>query len=233
MTRREHTFAHRRVRRRARRSDGFHSVRRLSARTHSGSFHGKNNSVATLVAFGLPPNRVKLFDIHGRDLHATWHFDPKTFNGTVRAYFEGQLRKALSAFLAGEVPDIAHAEYRYVTDASSLMTLVRSGRYSHVIYYGHADIKLNVLAPVAERKITGAQLKQIFAGSAVKRFDILGCQAGVIAAQLASDVPGLDVGYLRGTRYDEVDVDMRTRELRGFSIVPQKVFHFVRPAGSP
>lgn len=179
-----------------------------------------------LVAYGVPQQKIPLTDIAGRP-SGVLHFDPKSFKNAVRANFEAKLRLAITEFLRKEVPDIAHADYRFVPSATTLATVIKSGGYTHVVYYGHAVIQRKSLHPLKE--ITGVQLKHAFAGSTVKHFDIIGCQAGAIAAQLAVDVPGLDVGYLRGQRLDDFEVD-GSKQLRKITIVPETVFHFSTPA---
>jgi hypothetical protein len=37
-----------------------------------------------LVVYGVPPNRILLFTLHGKNLHKEWKFDAKTFGGAQR-----------------------------------------------------------------------------------------------------------------------------------------------------
>jgi len=180
--------------------------------------------VPVLVAYGVPPNHIELFSATGRDLHREWKFDPKTFSGRTRQNFEWKLRSALSRFLASEVPSIGHADYRFVPDIATLNRLLQTRRYDHVIYYGHAVDDGATLKPL--HKITVLQLELALKGSGVTHIDILGCRSTAIAARLAMDLPLLTIGNLRGRRFDDVEVDLRTMRLKTLSIVPQPVFHF-------
>jgi hypothetical protein len=179
---------------------------------------------SVLVAYGLPPNRVHLFSLTGKDLHTEWKFDPKTFNGRTRRIFERQLRRALRSFLVNEVPDIMHADYRFITSAADLGGVLHSRRYTHLVYYGHAVDDGSTLKPL--HKITAMQLQHLIHGSGIDHLDILGCRSTTFAAQLASATPKLTVGNLRGKRYDDIEVDLRTMRLTKFTILPQTVFHF-------
>lgn len=176
------------------------------------------------MAYGVPPNHIRLFDVSGRDLHREWKFDPNAFHGRVRHNFEGQLRAALNIFLTGEVPQIARADYRFVPDVATLHALLQTRRYDHVVYYGHAVEDGATLKPL--HRITVTELETVLKGSGVSHIDILGCRSTTIAARLASDCPSLTVGNLRGRRFDDVEVDLRTMQLKNLTIVPQPVFHF-------
>lgn len=48
--------------------------------------------------------------------------DPKNFTGTTRQTFERLLRTALNSFLMSEVPEIAHAQYRFIASVGDLRT---------------------------------------------------------------------------------------------------------------
>jgi hypothetical protein len=63
-------------------------------------------------------------------------------------------------------------------------------------------------------------------GTGIEHLDILGCRSTAFAAQLASAMPKLTVGNLRGKRYDDIEVDLYTMQLTKFTILPQTVFHF-------
>ena len=58
--------------------------------------------MSVLVAYGIPPNKIKLFSHTGVNLHQTWQFEPKAFTGAVRENFERLLRTALLAFAGTE-----------------------------------------------------------------------------------------------------------------------------------
>ena len=185
---------------------------------------------SVLVAYGLPPNRVHLFSSTGRDLHTEWKFDPESFNGTTRHNFERLLRTALNSFLMTEVPEIAHAQYRFIASAADLRSALHGGRYTHVVYYGHAVDDGGTLKPL--QKITVTELQHVLQGSGVDHLDILGCRSTAFASQLASAMPDLKVGNLRGKRFDDIEVDLRSMQLTKFTIVPQVVFHFAPPPAS-
>ena len=179
---------------------------------------------SVLVVYGVPPNRVHLFSATGKDLHTEWSFDPKTFNGKIRENFEQLLRTALTSFLITEVPEIAHARYRFISSAGDLRAAMHGGRYTHIVYYGHAVDDGATLKPL--HKITVTELRHLLQGSGVDHIDILGCKSTTFASQLASAMPKLNVGNLRGKRFDDIEVDLRSMKLTNFTIVPQVVFHF-------
>jgi hypothetical protein len=83
--------------------------------------------MSVLVAYGVPPNKIKLFSRTGVNLHQTWQFEPKTFAGAARENFERLLRTALLAFAGTEVPDLARADYRFVPDVQTLGSLLARG----------------------------------------------------------------------------------------------------------
>lgn len=179
---------------------------------------------SVLVAYGIPPNKIKLFSNAGVDLHKTWQFDPKTFTGTTRAKFEQFLRGALPTLVGNDVPDLVQADYRFVSDAPTLQQVIVHGAYTNLVYYGHALVDGVTLLPL--HRITAQQLAQILKGATVKHVDILGCNSSAFGALLASLVSGVQVGVLRGKRFDDFEVNIQTLQLAGFRIVPQPVYHF-------
>lgn len=179
---------------------------------------------SVLVAYGIPPNKIKLFSSTGMDLHKTWQFDPKTFTGPIRAKFEELLRTALPILVKNEIPDIVHADYRFVSDAQTLQQVLAHGGYTHLVYYGHALADGVTLLPL--HRITAPQLAQVLKGATVKHVDILGCNSSAIGALLASLAPGVQVGVLRGKRFDDFEVNMQTMQPTDFRILPQPVYHF-------
>ena len=147
---------------------------------------------------------------------------------------EAQLRAAAPDG-ARFVPDdggarIAHAQYRFIASAADLRSALPGGRYTHVMYYGHAVDDGGTLKPL--QKITVTELQHVLQGSGVDHLDILGCRSTAFAAQLASAMPKLKVGNLRGKRFDDIEVDLRSMQLTKFTIVPQVVFHFAPPPAS-
>lgn len=72
-----------------------------------------------------------------------------------------------------------------------------SHRHNRVIYYGHALSDGVTLAPL--QRITTPQIAHALRGSGVEHVDILGCDSSSIGALLATLVPDLIVGTLRGS----------------------------------
>ncbi len=178
--------------------------------------------MATLVAYGVPPNKIKLFSATHRDLHKTWQLDPKEFKGETRANFERLFRRSLQESFGSEVPDLAQADYLFVPDLRTLSAALATRRYARLVYYGHALSDGVTLAPL--HRIAAPQLAPVLKASGVQRFDILGCNSSAIGGLIATLVPGMTVGTLRGRIFDDVEIDMRTMNLLNFTIVPQKIF---------
>lgn len=178
--------------------------------------------MATLVAYGVPPNKIKLFSATYRDLHKTWQLDPKEFKGETRANFERLFRRSLQQSFGSEVPDLAQADYLFVPDLRTLSAALATQRYSRLVYYGHALSDGVTLAPL--HRIAAPQLAPVLKAAGVQRFDILGCNSSAIGGLLATLVPGMTVGTLRGRIFDDVEIDIRTMKLLNFTIVPQKIF---------
>lgn len=180
--------------------------------------------MSVLVAYGIPPNKIKLFSRTGKDLHQTWQFEPKTFTGIARDNFEQLLRAALVAFIGAEVPNVVGADFRFVPDIQTLSGLLIHGRYTHLIYYGHALADGVTLLPL--HRISAPQLAQVLKSSRVEHVDLLGCNSSAIGALLSSLTPNIKVGALRSRRFDDIQVDMQTLRLTSFWILPQPVYHF-------
>ena len=123
-----------------------------------------------------------------------------------------------------EVPEIARAQYRFIASVGDLRMALHGGRYNHVVYYCHAVDNGGTLKPL--QKITVTELQHALQGSGVDHLDILGCRSTTFASQLVSAMPKLKVGNLRGKRFDDIEVNLRTMQLKTFTIVPQVVFHF-------
>jgi len=186
--------------------------------------------MSVLVAYGVPPNKIKLFSVTGQDLHKTWHFDPHTFKGQVRANFERLLRTALQEFVGSEIPDLAIADFQFTPDLTTLSTALLQRRYTTLVYYGHALTDGVTLLPL--HRITARQLASVIGHSGVRHVDILGCNNSAIGALLSTLAPDIVVGTLRGRRFDDIAVDMHTMRLTDFKIAPQAVFH-LGPTASP
>lgn len=180
--------------------------------------------MATLVAYGMPQKNIALRSATGAPLHKTLHFDSKNFTEKVRDDFEKALRVALQRFIASEVPDVSQAKFLFTPDIKTLSMALATRRYDRVIYYGHALADGVTLAPL--QRITAPQIAHALKGSGVKHVDILGCDSSSIGALLATLVPGLAVGTLRGKRFDDFKVDPSTMKIQDFTIVPMQIFHF-------
>lgn len=180
--------------------------------------------MATLVAYGMPQKTIPLRSASGAPLHKTLHFDSKNFTGKVRDDFEKALSVALQRFIGSEVPDVSQAKYLFTPDIKTLSMAVASRRYNRVIYYGHALADGVTLAPL--QRITAPQIAHALKGSGVTHVDILGCDSSSIGALLATLVPGLSLGTLRGKRFDDFKVDPSAMKIQDFTIVPMQIFHF-------
>jgi len=119
---------------------------------------------------------------------------------------------------------VSQAKYLFTPDVQSLTMAVASGRHNRVIYYGHALADGVTLAPL--KRITAPQIAHALKGSGVVHVDIWGCDSSAIGALLATLVPGLTVGTLRGKRFDDFKVDPSTMKIQDFTIVPMQIFHF-------
>lgn len=180
--------------------------------------------MATLVAYGMPQKNMALRSTTGAPLHKTLHFDSKNFTGRIRDDFERALRMALQRFMGSELPDVFQAKYLFTPDSQTLSMALGSHRYNRVVYYGHALADGVTLAPL--QRITAPQIAHALKGSGVEHFDILGCDSSAIGALIATLVPGLTVGTLRGKRFDDFKVDPSTMKIQDFTIVPMQIFHF-------
>lgn len=179
--------------------------------------------MATLVVYGVPPKRIKLFSAAHRDLHKTWQFVPNEFQGAIRDNFERLLRPAMLEFMRAEAPDIAQADYRFAPDIQTIRAALASRHYDRVVYYGHALSDGVTLAPL--KRITGPELAIVLKGAGVKHFDILGCNSFSVGSLIKLQAPGITVGVIYGKREDDFEVDVRTMQLTGFSIAQQVVHH--------
>jgi hypothetical protein len=151
------------------------------------SEHGTTPDV--LVVYGTPPG-MKLFDPSGRSMGSTFELTRSN-----QASFEIALRRALAPFLRDHV-SLANARMVFIRDASALAAAVKRYAPRRVIYYGHAIADTKVLLPSLGKSITTWQLTNIFKGSSVADFDILGCSSVSIAAELALNMSAMRTGYL-------------------------------------
>jgi len=176
----------------------------------------------TLVVYGVPA-KMALYTATGTPLGKTF-----VLTALNRDSFEPALRQALIAFVKGDAT-LQGARFVFIHNASDLSAAVKSAPYTHVVYYGHALEGVNALLPKAGNRITVAQLTQALAGTPVAHLDLLGCQSASMAAELATLLPRLRIGYLRSKRIDNVECDPRTVQVIRMTIDPQAIFHFGGP----
>jgi len=176
----------------------------------------------TLVVYGVPA-KMALHDVAGTALGKTFVLTEHN-----RDSFEPALRQALIAFAKGDAT-LSGARFVFIRDASDFAAAVKSAPYTQVVYYGHALEGVNALLPRAGNRISAAQLAQALAGTPVAHLDLLGCQSASIAAELATLVPHVRIGYLRSKRIDNIECDPRTVQVVRMTIDPQAIFHFGSP----
>lgn len=169
--------------------------------------------------YGVPP-KMPLKDVAGRSIGQTF-----TLTRHNQGSFEKALRNALAGFVGGDA-NIMAARFFLVSDLQQITTAIRSGRYTQVVYYGHADQNSNALIPAPGVRITASQLAQALKGSAIGHVDILGCRSGSFAAELATLVPELRVGHLMAKRFDNIEVNPRTNQVIQMTIDRQGLLHF-------
>lgn len=169
--------------------------------------------------YGDPP-KMALFDERGRKVSHAFELTASNLLS-----FQNALRRALAAFLGTHL-EVAGAELVRLKDAETFVRVVKSGHYSHVIYYGHAIKELNILLPALGQNLTPSRMAQALKESSVEHFDILGYEGATIAAELSPQVPKIRVGYLPAKREDDVDVDVATLRVRSLTIQPQTIQHF-------
>lgn len=171
-----------------------------------------------LVVYGVPPN-MRLRDAAGREVGTL------SLTRSNRPSFETALNRALAAFV-GIDGAVAGARLVFIQNAADFAAAVRGGHFAQVIYYGHPLSGENVLLPAAGQRITARQLAQALGGTSVTHFDILGCRSMSIAGELSTLVPNIRIGYLRSSREDDVETDLRTNQVRNLRIEAQPLFHF-------
>jgi hypothetical protein len=173
-----------------------------------------------LVVYGDPP-LMPLKDEQGRKLNKTFTLRP----GNERS-FRLALEGALVTFLGAHV-NVKNATYRRIRSRQEFVRAIKSGHFSHVIYYGHALSNVNVLLPATGSNIAPFQIADVLKESGVRHFDILGCSGASIAAETATLVSSnIQVGYLMAKREDNLEVDPRTMTVKRMTIDPQALRHF-------
>ncbi|HVZ86056.1 MAG TPA: hypothetical protein VHG72_03760 [Polyangia bacterium] len=141
----------------------------------------------TLCVYGVPPT-MALRDGAGRSIGQTF-----TLTRTNQASFERALRIALAAFVGADA-DMMSARFVFVRDAAQIAAAIRSGRYTQVVYYGHADQYANALIPAPGVRVTPAQLAAALRGTSVSHVDILGCRSTSFAAELSTSLQRYESG---------------------------------------
>jgi hypothetical protein len=114
----------------------------------------------------------------------------------------------------------------FIRDSGELMAAVKTYAPRRVIYYGHAIADTKVLLPSLGKSITTWQLTNVFKGSSVADFDILGCSSVSIAAEVALNMSATRIGYLRNAREDNIVADPNTLRVKTLTIDPQTLHHF-------
>lgn len=135
------------------------------------------------------------------------------------------LRIALDGFVGSDATMMS-ARFVFVRNIADISTAVRSGAYTQVVYYGHADQHANALIPAPRVRITAAELASALAGTAVRHVDILGCRSTSFAAELATLAPRLRVGHLGAKRVDNLEVNLHTQQVVTIAIDRQQLLHF-------
>jgi hypothetical protein len=174
---------------------------------------------AVLCIYGVPPT-MPLKDAAGRSTGQTF-----TLTHANKASFERALRYALAAFVGGDA-GMMGARFVFVRDISQISAAVRSGAYTQLVYYGHADQNTNALIPAPGVRITPGQLASALAGTKIAHVDILGCRSVSFAAELATLAPKLRSGYLTAKRFDNIEINLQTMQVVGISIDRQLLLHF-------
>jgi hypothetical protein len=172
-----------------------------------------------LVVYGEPPMPV-LRDSVGHPLHERFALTPSNASS-----FTASLSNALALLVGGDA-SLSGAQFVHVKDEAHMRTAIRSGRFTHVIYYGHALENVNALYPGIGSHISAPQLADMLKGSGVTHFDILGCKSTSIAAELSTLVPDVQIGYLRQKRVDNFVVNTKTLQVITMTIDPQAIYHY-------
>ena len=177
------------------------------------------SDVSVLCIYGVPPT-MRLKTAGGQSTGQTF-----TLTSTNKGSFERALRTALDAFVGSDA-SIMGARFAFVRNISEISTAIRSGAYTQVVYYGHADQNANALITSHGVRITPAQLASALQGTSVAHVDILGCKSVSFAAELATLAPKLRVGYLTAKRFDNIEVNLHTQQVIDVSIDRQPLLHF-------
>lgn len=138
---------------------------------------------------------------------------------------EAALMRALSAYLGHHV-QLTTARLVRVRDATSFAQQVKTFNPTHLIYYGHALDGSNALLPALGKSVTAWQLQNAIKGTAVRHVDLLGCSTVSLAAELAVALPKVSFGHLRVARFDNIEVDLHSRQVKSIVIDRSPLYHF-------
>ena len=185
----------------------------------SSSASGGSGAAAILCVYGVPPT-MPLQNVAGQKIGQSF-----TLTRGNKASFERALKIALAGFVGGDA-SIMSARFVFVRNVADISAAVRSGAYTQVVYYGHADQTANALIPAPHVRVTAAELASALAGTTVRHVDILGCRSTSFAAELATLAPRLRVGHLGAKRIDNVEVNLHTQQVVNIAIDRQPLLHF-------
>ena len=176
-------------------------------------------SGSVLVVYGDPPT-PPLEDSTGRPLGKNL-----VLNRANQASFERALRSALAQYFGSHV-SLATARVIRIGSAVDFAATIKRESFTHLIYYGHALLGANALLPSLGKNISGWQLANALKGTAIKHFDLLGCETTSLAAELSVALPRVEIGYLRSWRHDNFEVDPNTLRFKNIRIDPTQLRHF-------
>jgi hypothetical protein len=177
------------------------------------------SSGSVLVVYGDPPN-PPLEDSTGRPIGKNL-----TLTSANQVSFERALRSALASYF-GAHASMANAKMVRIASAADFVNTVKRESFTHLIYYGHALLGANALLPSMGKNISGWQIAEVLKGTAVKDFDLLGCETTSLAAELSIALPRAKIGYLRGWRQDNFEVDPNTLRIKNIKFDPTPLRHF-------
>jgi hypothetical protein len=144
-------------------------------------------SSRVLILYGIPPS-MKLSDSGGRTLGKTFELTRSN-----QASFEAALRHALAEFL-GDHLNVSRARMTFVRNAREFVRAIADSGASRVVYYGHAMLGTKALLLSIGQAIEPWQMADALKSSAVRDFDILGCEGTSIAADLSIRMPQIKIG---------------------------------------
>jgi hypothetical protein len=183
------------------------------------SVHAPPEREAVLIVYGDPP-AASLEDSTGRPIGK-----PLTISPRNQPSFENALRRAMAKYFGAHVR-MANARLIRISSAADFVGAVKRGQFTHVVYYGHAVLGANALLPSLGKNISGWQLADALKHTAVKHFDMLGCETMSLGAELSTALPGVEIGFLRAWRQDNFEVDRNTLQIKNVQFDPVRLYHF-------